>query len=260
MNYLLNKLKSKIKDYKSLYIIILRIKFFLKGIKNIIIHHRWEKREFIILNDKKLIYLNNSKTACSSIKKTFINKKIKDDYSIHFLNWNETNKIENDYEEFFKFTFVRNPFDRLVSCYESKFKSDSKKGVEILHYDKYLLGILNKDKGFDNFVKKIIKIPKFLADRHFESQYRLIFDKNQNCLVDYVGKYENINEEFQFIKERFKLSSLPHYNKSDKKNWKNYYTKETAELVYKYYKKDIEEFNYEKEYNDLIEYIEEEKN
>jgi hypothetical protein len=252
---MLKKLKSRIKQIPNLYKTVLKIKIFIKELNNILTHQRLEKRQFIVLRDKELVYLNNSKVACSSIKKTFIDRDIEDDYSIHSLDWDEKNSLSNINDSYFKFTFVRNPFDRLVSCYESKFHKDIEKGMDILHFDKYLLGILSNDNGFESFVKKIVKIPKFLADRHFESQYNLIFNKNGECLVDYIGKYENINEEFDVVKKRFNLTALPHYNKSKNRNWKDYYTKETAKLVYEYYKKDIIEFNYEKEYKDLIQYL-----
>ncbi|MED4974760.1 hypothetical protein E5Z46_01980 [Geobacillus kaustophilus NBRC 102445] len=250
-------IKNKLRPYPNLYRLLKLIYHFFTEMKNLLLYGRVEKREFIILDDKELVYLNNSKVACSSIKKTFTSKEVQDDYSIHILNWNRKARLSEKEKKYFKFTFVRNPFDRLVSCYSSKYHKDKEKGKDILDFDIYLLGILRKDKGFENFVKRVVKIPDFLADRHFQSQYNLIYDKRGKCLVDYVGKFENINEEFKEIQKKFQLAPLPHFNKSDKNDWRDYYTIETANLVYKKYRKDIETFGYEEEYKNLIKYLKE---
>ncbi|AET70502.1 Sulfotransferase family [Desulfosporosinus orientis DSM 765] len=230
------------------------IKNFVISVKNFIIFRRIEKREFIILCDKKLIYLVNSKVACSSIKKTFLKMEVEDNYNIHDFNWCKKNKLNEEDKSYYKFTFVRNPFDRLASCYESKYHKD-KDIFDILHFDTYLMGILKNVKSFDEFVRKVIKIPDAFADRHFQSQYNLIFDRKGNCLVDYIGKYESISEEYKKIQQKYELEELPYFNKSNKKDWINYYTIETANLVYNRYKKDIEEFGYASDYNRLLEQL-----
>ncbi len=78
----------------------------------------------------------------------------------------------------YKFTFVRNPFDRLYSCYMGKYHTAYGKGTDFYgEFDYYLLGYLKRDKGFENFVDKIFKIPDAWSDRHFKSQYFLIFGR-----------------------------------------------------------------------------------
>lgn len=62
------------------------------------------------------------------------------------------------------------------------------------------------------------------------------------------------------IQEKFDVKALPHFNQSKHGNWKDYYTKETAELVYKTYKLDFEKYGYEESYRELITYIKEKGN
>ncbi|WHH57485.1 sulfotransferase family 2 domain-containing protein [Petroclostridium sp. X23] len=259
---MIKKMKKFIKKKPKIYQMLSYIyRFFFVDMKNLILFGAIEKKEYIIVPNKKIVYLNNSKVACSSIKSTFILDETPDDYSIH----SKVKDLSREYyaheeREYFKFTFVRNPFDRLVSCYESKYKQDRKLGKKKLHFDDYLFGYLREDKGFEIFLKKVILIPDFLADRHFQSQYKLIYDKKNRCLVDFVGKYENLSKDFSDIQKKYNLGNLPHFNKTTKNNWMDYYNLETAKLVYDKYTKDIEVFEYKIEYQQLLNYLSDKSN
>lgn len=235
-----------------------------KAILNLIRYGYSEPRIYVIKDEKQLIYLANPKVATSSIKTVFYNKSnISDDYRIH-QEMKGVSKLETYQKAYYKFTFVRNPYERLVSCYESKYHKDKKflgKTKVILDFDNYLFGYIRKDKGFDNFIRKIVKIPFRLSDRHFRSQYYLTHNHKGICLVDYIGKMENIAEDFEQIAKNFDLPELGHMNQTksvktaDSKKWMDYYTKETAELVYKKYKQDFDTFDYGNSYLELKEYL-----
>ena len=86
----------------------------------------------------------------------------------------------------------------------------------------------------------------------------MIYDKGDKCQVDFVGKVENIKEEYEPIRERFNLLPLSHTNRAASltgKCWMDYYTPFTAWLVYRKYKKDFIAFGYEDEYRKLKEYL-----
>ena len=73
---------------------------------------------------------------------------------------------------------------------------------------------------------------------------------------DYLGKFETINKDFVVIKEKYNLKELSHINPSkNKKSYKDYYTPELVEMVYKRYKNDVKKFDYQKEYRDLQKYV-----
>ena len=75
-------------------------------------------------------------------------------------------------------------------------------------------------------------------------------------MVDFIGKFENIENDYKQIQEKYNYLPLPKYNQTLKnENWKDFYTIKAIENVYKKYKKDIKLFGYEKEYEDLKEYI-----
>jgi hypothetical protein len=66
-----------------------------------------------------------------------------------------------------------------------------------------------------------------------------------------------LTEEFDVISAKYKLGKLPHYNKTKKYDWKNYYTPRLAAKIYSYYSKDIEMFDYKDDYEMLMRYLNE---
>lgn len=236
---------------------------FVTGMKNVCIYGTYQPRHFIVDEEKKVVYLEMPKVANTSIKASILGCQNKD-YSVGKIH-----TLADDYmvcqlnekqRRNFAFTFVRNPFERVVSCYEGKYHKDRKelgKDREHLWFDFYLFGYIREDRGFENFVRRIYRIPDWIKDFHFLPQYNIVYDKEGKCMVDYVEKIENINEKYPYLQEKYGLGELPHMNQSGKKPWMDYYTKDTARMVYHMYKKDIEVFGYRKEYKRLLKYLKE---
>lgn len=206
-------------------------------------------RTFVFDKENKLVYLNNPKVACSSIKKSIFGEH----EDIHALP-NVVNDLNPDMEGYYKFTFVRNPYERLVSCFEDK----CIKHPDDFCWNTYLFSDFVKCDNFNQFVKRVCLIPYSLEEPHFSRQYQLIYDKKGKYLVDFVGKIENIKEEYEPIRKRFDLLPLSHEHRVASltgKNWMDYYTPFTAWLVYRKYKKDFVAFGYEEEYKKLKAYL-----
>lgn len=173
---------------------------------------------------------------------------------IHRLPDKSTEELSSEMRQYYKFTFVRNPYKRLVSCFEDKC---------IQHPDDpcwnyYFLKRLFRVCDFRRFVRRVCLLPDCMAEPHFSGQYRLVYDKENRCLVDFVGKVENIKDEYEPIREHFDFLPLPHVNRAASltgKNWMDYYTPFTAWLVYQKYKKDFIAFGYEDEYRKLKDYL-----
>ena len=234
-----------------------------------------EPREYLVLDDRELVYLVLSKAACTAIKNT-----IAKSYSacppvhmaIHGSTFNRQRQIFGELNQkqktYFAFTFVRNPFERLVSCYRDKiiytpshyntpdeyFKNYYK------YYNKYPL-----DTGisFEAFVSLIAHIPDSLSDRHFKSQASVIFDENGVQQVDFIGKLETVNEDWTYIAKRFGFETvLAKQNTTDTKkhalahrDYRNYYTPALAEQVYHRYQKDVELLGYEETFETLVKLV-----
>lgn len=143
---------------------------------------------------------------------------------------------EGKFNNFFKFSFVRNPWARLVS--EFNYRNHSKK------------------MSFKEFVVKAMLFEGDYSDesRHITPQYDFLYDSSGKCLVDFIGKFEDLQKDFDVVcsKLDIKDSKLPHVNSSVKKiiikrpshKYTEYYDDETKEIVEKFYAKDIKQFNY----------------
>jgi len=239
----------------------------LRILRSVVCYGAYCPRYFFYDPAKKLLYFSVSKAGNTSIKASMYAIPEKDDYrDIHKAvdPMDQSARVSSigDFMDYYKFTFVRNPFDRLVSCYENKLHSDKAyvgTSIKDLIYDKYLMGYLSKDMGFVRFARRVCRIPDCMADRHFLSQSFGMYDKKGRLLPDFVGKFENFADDFEVVREKFDLAPLPHYNKTSKGNWMDYYDLPTAKLVYRRYKKDIEEFGYQDAYDELVRYITEKK-
>ena len=92
----------------------------LRKLKTLVRYGNFQSREFVVDREKKIVYLVNSKVACSSIKASICGGGADDD-SIHTIvgkgGWIRRDVLPKNEQGFFKFTFVRDPFARLVSCF-----------------------------------------------------------------------------------------------------------------------------------------------
>lgn len=234
----------------------------LRAVKLFIKSGTVAQRSYIVREDIKLIYLIIYKSACSSIMASMCDMFVEGNYlKIHHkLGKQISQNIDWDaYPGFHRFTFVRDPLQRLVSCYVSKFVNDKKilgqHDLKRLYFDRYLFGALKKDTGFPDFVKRVTRIPSFLADRHFVSQSYLITDRKGRQLVDSIGKFEDLPDAFDPIAQKYGLKPLARYNATGKGNWMDYYDLKSAKMAIDYYANDIKEFGYQESANELIKYL-----
>lgn len=241
------KLKHTIKEWiikrKGLALKVMPLYAFFKYPIHLLQYGTIDPPEYFIFKQKKLIYLVNSKVAQTAITNTCGNSN-KTEYSgIAEKHLGEKKfKLSGEEQGYFAFTFVRNPFERLASCYQSKYIADREKyNKPYLDFDFYMLGIIRRDRGFENFVKKVARIPDRFSDRHFKSQHALVHRESKKEL-NFVGRYEKINEDFEKLRGQFDLDELPHLNKSETKkaDWRDRYTPELVRLIAKRYRKDLD--------------------
>lgn len=206
----------------------------------------------IILKRMKVICFCVPKCANTSIKRAFmqmLNRTGNPHGQGQFRTiskWTAAYK----YRKFFKFAFVRNPYDRLVSCYQNKIADPR------FHYPFARFGF-HANTTFREFIETIVKYPDFLADQHFRSQaYELVITddvKEPWVVPDFIGKVENIGPDWEHvIKEVYKISGrrlpkLPRENvdKAHGKPWEDYYDHYLRGLVQKRYAADFEVFGYD---------------
>ena len=151
---------------------------------------------------------------------------------------------QSKYSGYFRFTFVRNPWDRLVSCYLNKVVAQRPNVFE--KFSIYPEIRFNR-MSFADFVRFVHHVPDDLCDWHFRPQSAFFDDKR----VDFIGQVERFTDDLAQVIERAKLDThLLKYghkyaNKSrHRKPYTDYYTAETRRLVAEKYKDDIQRFGY----------------
>jgi Sulfotransferase family len=136
------------------------------------------------------------------------------------------------WKEYFKFCFVRNPYQRVVSDYLWRTKIKEVKDVKFLDF----LYILD-----DNFSKHKIK--------PINHDNWLMYTIDDQIAIDFVGRYEQFNEDIEkvctYLKIPFSHNMFPNAKKSVQNyDYRSWYGQEEKFLVEKIFAKEIDYFNY----------------
>ena len=105
------------------------------------------------------------------------------------------------------------------------------------------------EKHFQHkMVKDMCSFDKYIEWR-VNNEVRLQKDflySNDTLLVDFVGKIENIEEDFKIICKKLNIDDvkLLHKNKSNHKKYHSHYNDRTRKMIEEAYKEDIKIFNY----------------
>lgn len=132
------------------------------------------------------------------------------------------------FNSFFSFAIVRNPWDWQVSLYKYMLKLKT-------HHQHELV------KALGNFEEYI----KWRCENEVRYQKDFIYSENNELLVNFVGRYENLDADFKQICSHIGISaSLPKLNISNTKPYQDYYTEKTKDLVKRAFEPDIKTFEY----------------
>ena len=184
-----------------------------------------------MLNHKhNFIFVHIPKSAGSSMGKFF-----KPKYGGPEVHW-KTHDV-NLYKDYYKFTFVRNPWDRWVSEYKWSRRQKWAKQLKPMTFVQYCK--CKKQNLASMYARK--------ERVHLWTQVDVI----KHCLgrvdeLSFIGRFENLQEDFNIVCDKIGIprQQLPHKNKSKHKHYTEYYDNETREIVAKKYAKDIEYFEY----------------
>lgn len=136
------------------------------------------------------------------------------------------------WDSYYKFSFVRNPYDRFVSycAFMNRQNPDFHDNPQSYMYNALLA----------RQTKKHIL---------FKPQYEFICDESGNLMIDYKGQYEDLQGGYNHIAQELNISTeeLDQVNGSKHEHYSTYYNDELKELVYKMYLKDFELLGYSKD-------------
>jgi len=183
------------------------------------------------------IFIHIPKTGGSSIAKSmglYGNKSIRSAWGNRRQHFTMSELLqegcitEEEKEQYFKFSFVRNPFDRMVSLYLYQ-----NRGVKKPNFPKYIYSTFKRIKNCTE--KRLF---------YFRKQSDYLF-YNEVCVVDFIGRFESIKTDFKKISNRLNIIfKLPHLKKSKRKHYRTYYDIGSRKIVKQFYEADLEKFGY----------------
>lgn len=139
------------------------------------------------------------------------------------------------FEQYYKFAFVRNPWDWQVSMYHFILK-------EADHVKREFVENMT---DFEEYLEWVIATKTPYPKGATKLQQDMLVDKSNQLLVDYVGRYETLADDFNQVCRRLQLeATLPHINKSQHRDYRSYYNDRTRQLVADYFQADIALFGY----------------
>jgi hypothetical protein len=211
----------------------------------------------IISTNPKFIFLHIPKTAGTSVEESL--------YDFHDFDYNDDPHMEllqfyddmtrEEYDEFYKFTVIRNPFTLLYSTWAYYVRNN---GIKI---------------DFNDWIKWRYREPvskyKGLVNDNNNGNFRLTYYMNRypqtfwlvnhdgEFIIDHTIRFENLEEELGEVFEKLGLGEmyLPHANKTandDNRRYIKYYDEESIEIVKKEFKIDFELFGYSLEQDESV--------
>ena len=221
------------------------------------------RSKYIVSDEYRFVYFVVQKVACTSIKTALaplfdldtsraeaLRRDANPRFIIHRIFRDSGYQIGRDellasarYDDYFKFAFVRNPWDRLVSCYSDKIAGARKSGnVGFSTFPE-----IRKGMPFDEFVRAIRAIPDTEANSHFRSQYVSLLDPDIRLMPDFVGHFEDLQKDFAHVGREIGAPNieLPHILRSEREpDYREFYDGNTADLAGERYEKDAGLFGY----------------
>jgi len=139
-----------------------------------------------------------------------------------------------NYDRYFSFGFVRNPWDVAVSWFHYRLINPTVNGYE----EAQAVGT------FDTYARKVLAGPE--GARRVGLQYPYLVDEGGDFAVSFVGRYESLLRDFETVTTKLGIGNLPldHFNQSYHEPWARLYTPETFEIVGKIVSRDAELFGY----------------
>ena len=191
----------------------------------------------MISYNKKFIFIHINKTAGTAVEKSLLeygDKRVEPKNDLNFeltykqsqhFNYKEYKEyLGSEYDNFFKFTVVRNPFDRVVSYYLKNSINQNNLSFSDWVIDRY------KNKNFQDY-------------KRMYSDYTHWIDKDN---TDFILRFENLSSDFNILKQKLNIDCELKYHNVNKNrlHYKEYYNEDTKEIITNHFKKELNTFNY----------------
>jgi chondroitin 4-sulfotransferase 11 len=198
----------------------------------------------LVSDSRKLVFVHIQKTGGNTVTR-LLKENLSDIYMVggkHSFATRGMEELEN-WDKYFRFAFVRNPWERLVSWYSMKTER-GKSGNKLWHY------VRENSSNFEEFVYNCtdeVEVRKGVHRSFAYNQLDYVTNEDGNLLVDFIGRLENFDDGVRHVFNRIgvEVEIVPHRNRSRHTHYSAFYTSETEEVVRERFKRDIEYFGYE---------------
>jgi len=181
---------------------------------------------------KEFIFIHIPKTAGTSMTKIFGEAFQKHNTAKEVIEIIGKKKWNNAY----KFTVVRNPWDKVFSWYKFRVKLNQSK-------------MATKPISFKDWVACTYGEPKdkyyYYRAKNFMPQVDWLKNDEDVIDMDNIIRFENLQEDFKIVAQELGINSvLPHINKTKETNYRDYYDEETKKIIKEWFHEDIKTFEY----------------
>jgi len=200
----------------------------------------------MISHKYKCIFVHIPRTAGTAIERWmcgddwwYIEKETK-----HLLASQAKELYKEYWDSYFKFSFVRNPWDRMVSClgaYEDFFKISYS---DYLNFDEY-----KKEFGYPLTVENDYRFSKRADLQQAHHQEHCVYSNILDEELDFIGKFETLQKDTKFLKDKLKIENDFPFEKKEgaskrKKDFREYYNEKARKDIEDLFGKDIKKFKY----------------
>ena len=191
--------------------------------------------------DNKCIFIHIPKCGGISLNKTLFGTQ-----GVSHVNIRAYEMIlsKKDFDSYFKFTIVRNPWDKLLSAYNFL------KSGGLCEEDRYFFDTeLSSFPDFNSFVMNWINKKNIYKIAHFYPQSYFICDYRRKNVMNYIGHLEDMENSYKYISRKLDINrDLLHENKTVLKakcGYRDIYSNESMHIVGEVYGHDIRLLGYE---------------
>ncbi|MDA5562758.1 sulfotransferase family 2 domain-containing protein [Cobetia sp. MMG027] len=206
----------------------------------------WLQHEFPYrkhFDRNKCIFIHIPKAAGTSVLAALGKKGEK---GRDHVSWQTYKKADSKkFNNYFKFSFVRNPYDRALSAY-NYILFGGNQGER----DRIVAKVINEYADFNDFVERGLWKGVFRSHLLFLPQSSFVMDANDILMVDFLGHFETLEKDFKYVADQLGLNcGITHHNRgrltSSESEDMAEMSQETREKLSVLYAQDFMNFGYD---------------